>query len=321
MTHCLILNPGAGTADTMETLRAALDAAGVVVRETTAEGQAADVAEAAAREGFDVVAAAGGDGTINEVVGGLMRLPQAERPAFGVIPMGTGNDLARTLALSTEPEEALALLLRGRTTPLDVFRLDAEGRVRYGVNVAAGGFSGAVNEAMTAELKKSWGPLAYLIGAVKALPEITPFRVTIQMDDAPVQSLDLFNVFVSNGRFVAGGKLVAPLASVEDGLLDVVIVRVMSGADMALMTARFVTGTHLESPHVETIRARRVVLESDPGMLFNVDGELVTHEPVTFTVEPAALRVVSGDDYEAGGGPLLGAMGASNLASAAEPGV
>ncbi len=299
MRICLVTNPGAGSAGQMEQLRGVLDQVGAEVCETPGPGTGADVAEASARSGADAVVACGGDGTINEVINGLMRFGEADRPVFGVVPMGTGNDLARTLNLPRDPRDALALVVSAlhdpsRLRPLDVFHLTAPNVSRFGVNVAAGGFSGAVGEAMSSELKARWGPLAYLVGTVKALPALEPFATVIEADGVVYDRRDLFNVFVANGRYVAGGKLVTADADVSDGWLDLVLVHVGTTAELAAMTARFVAGQHHESPLVETLRARHVRIDSTPGMLFNVDGELVTQEPITFDLHPAALRVVVG---------------------------
>ena len=147
---------------------------------------------------------------------------------------------------------------------------------------------------MSSELKARWGPLAYLVGTVKALPALEPFATVIEADGVVYDRRDLFNVFVANGRYVAGGKLVTADADPSDGWLDLVLVHVGTAADLAALTARFVAGQHHDSPLVETLRARRVRIESTPGMLFNVDGELITQEPITFELHPAALRAVVG---------------------------
>lgn len=296
MKLCLITNSGSGSAEAIEALRPRIEAAQAEEWPSDHPGHTSDLAEEAGRSGrFDAVVACGGDGTINEVVNGLMRLAEGQRPALGVLPLGTGNDLARTLCLPTDHGAAFDVLTHGYTIALDVFHLRASDADRYGVNVAAGGFSGAVGEALTEDLKKRWGPLAYLIGAVQALPELTPFHTTIQMDDAPPFTLDTFNVFVCNGRYVAGGKLADPDAEVYDGQLDVVVVRAGTGAEMAALAAQFMAGQHHESLMLDQYRARTVELRSEPGMLFNVDGELVTQEPIRFELHPAALRVLVPD--------------------------
>lgn len=299
MRLCLITNPGSGTAEQGQILHDHAAEAGGEIWETQDAGDATAFAERAGREGFDLVAACGGDGTVNEVVNGLMALPEAERPRFGIVPLGTGNDLARTLALPDDPLAALRLLATGETVALDVFRLTAPNTVRFGMNLAAGGFSGLVNEQMEADagLKKRWGPLAYLIGAVKALPELEAFRLSLALDDGPPSVIDAYNVFVCNARYVAGGKSVAPYANPADGWLDVVVVRASDAADMARLAALFATGQHHDHALMAQFRARTVALDSEPRMLFNVDGELVTQEPITFEVVPGALRTVVGPMY------------------------
>ena len=138
-----------------------------------------DAAADAAHSGIDLVVAAGGDGTVHLVANGLMRAgPTADtRPALGVLPLGTGNDLARTLGLplKASPIEALDALRRAERHCLDLIRVSHDGddeHTDYAVNVCAGGFSGTVDEILTSEMKQTWGPLAYLVGAVKAMPDL-----------------------------------------------------------------------------------------------------------------------------------------------------
>lgn len=190
----------------------------------------------------------------------------------------------------------MEVLLEGRTVPLDVFEVEQGSHRCYGANVAAGGFSGEVGEALTQDFKKQWGPLAYLLGAINVLPELEAYETHLTLDGEE-QRVETFNLFVANGRTVAGGKLVAPEARVDDGLLDVVVVRAGTTIDMAGLVARFVAGEHMESPFIDTYRARTVSIRSTPGLHFNVDGELLTEEPISFRLHPDALSVVAGRDY------------------------
>jgi diacylglycerol kinase (ATP) len=263
--------------------------------ETTPESPAHELAATALQEGARLIVAAGGDGTINDVVNGLAgNLAQAR---LGVLPLGTGNDLARTLALPTDVREAFQLLTSGPVRTLDVIRVETVNGAVHGVNVAAGGFTGQVNEVMTDELKASWGPLAYLRGAVSVLPNLTDYETSITWDDGPEERVAAFNIIVANGRTAAGGLMVAPTANPEDGLLDVVIVQSGSLADLAGVAARLLVGNYVDSDLVLHRQARRVRVAARPGMWFNVDGELLTKDPVTFTVLPQALQVVVGKDY------------------------
>ncbi len=300
MRTCIILNPKSGTAEQGETLHAVLDRTPDVERRTCeAPGHAVELARRAVEDGFDYVVAAGGDGTVNEVVNGMMEAGGGEA-RLGVIPLGTGNDLARTLGLPAEdPRDAVAVLRLGCTEALDLIRVEAENTCAWAINAAAGGFSGAVDERMTAERKKRWGPLAYLFGAAEAAVDLTDYDTRVAFDDAPPERIQALNVVVANGRTIGGGKRVAPRANPCDGLLDVVVVRWAPMLNLAEVGARLMAGNYLESEHVSHRHVRRVEVVSRPGMWFNVDGELLTHEPVTFTVHPGALRVVVGPRFQA----------------------
>ena len=261
-------------------------------------------AREARQSGAELVVAAGGDGTVHLVANGLMQAgATAEtRPTLGVLPLGTGNDLARSLALpiGAHPVEAVDALRHADRRTIDLIRVSHEddaGDTDYAVNVCAGGFSGEVDEAMTDELKASWGPLAYLVGAVKALPGLAEYHTRVAWDGGPEEPLGAYNIVVANARTAGGGKPVAPRASLEDGLLDVVIVR--ADADLVRLAARVLAGDYLDDDDIVFNRVRSVRVRSRPGMWFNVDGELRTNAPVTFTAVPGALRVCVGPGYVA----------------------
>ncbi len=294
MKPCCIVNPNSGSYERFKLIRPHFEETGGTCWETAEEGNGRKLAARAAREGFDPVVAVGGDGTVNEVVNGLMEVQQ--RPTLGILPFGTGNDLARSLVLPTDPEEALELLFSPRRVPLDVFTVEQGSTKRYGVNVAAGGFSGTVGEVLTQDFKKQWGPLAYLLGAVKVLPDLEPYETFLQLDGEETQ-VEAYNLFVANGRTVAGGKSVAPSAFLDDGLLDVVVIRAGTALDMAALTARFAAGEHMRSPLIDHYRVSSVSIRSTPGLHFNVDGELLGEEPITFRIVPHALQTYAGVAY------------------------
>ncbi len=294
----VILNPNAGSADSADRLHDAVRSvpdAEVVTCE--AAGHGCELAAEAAAQGVDLVVAAGGDGTVNEVINGLSG--DFGAVDFGIVPLGTGNDLARTLALPEDPAEAFETALHGTRRSIDLIRVSGAAETTYAANVCGGGFTGAIDEAMTDELKATWGPFAYLVGTVKALPDLTEFETYITWDDDEPERVAALNIVVANGRTAAGGRPAAPRANPEDGLLDVVVVKECSAADLAGLAALALAGDYLGSEHVLFRRARCVRIESRPGMWFNVDGELLTQEPVTFEVLPGALRVASGPGYTA----------------------
>lgn len=260
---------------------------GAEVHYTEAIGEATRLAREAVERGGENVIAAGGDGTLNEVINGIAQRPDAVR--LGLLPLGTGNDFARMLDLPDKLEKCIEVILAGQVRAVDLVRVTSD-QVRYFVNVSAGGFSGTVNEKMTLEIKHSWGALAYLRCAAEALPELEAYRTQVVLDDATAQEFELYNVVVANGRFVAGGTAIAPEAEIDDGLLDIVLIPKREAGDIALVVADIALGKHLENENVIFRRAAKVAFHSEPGMWFNVDGELVGNEPAVFEVLPRALQ-------------------------------
>lgn len=289
---CIICNPRAGSIDDadalVEQLRRGAGEAEILISDHP--GQAMQLARKAVQRGSELIVAAGGDGTLNEVVNGIAA--DVAHVAVGLVPLGTGNDFARMLALPDSIDECLEVIARGHVRKIDLVRVTSD-QQRYFVNVSAGGFSGTVDEKLTPEIKKSWGPLAYLRCAAEALGELRAYRTRIMLDDSPAaMELDLYNAIIANGRFVAGGTPVAPEAIIDDGLLDVVLVPEAAAADIAVVGARIILGTHLSSDGIVFRRAAKVAVHSTPGMWFNVDGELVGNDPATFEVMPRALQFV-----------------------------
>src|SRR4051812_4290699 len=287
---CVILNPSAGSVrdpdELAERIGRLLDAD---VCLTSKPGSAARLARTAIRKGAELIVAAGGDGTLNGVINGIAE--NAEDLSVGLLPLGTGNDFARTLGLPTDLEAAIEVVRSGETRAVDMVRVTSD-KVRYFINVSAGGFSGLVNEKLTTAMKKTWGPLAYLRSAAAALPELRAYQTTLAFDNTESLMLELYNVVVANGRYVAGGTLIAPEASIDDGMLDVILIQKRSAPELALLAAQAALGTHLSSEAVVFRRAAKLTVNSKPGMWFNVDGELVGNEPARFEILPRALRFV-----------------------------
>jgi diacylglycerol kinase (ATP) len=296
MRTLVVFNPKAGSARSAQALRERLSERGnVALVEPESPEETRLAAARAKQEGYDLIVAAGGDGTIHAVVNGLA--PDFGGARLAVLPLGTGNDLRRTLAIPEDPLEALNLLDGGAERLIDVFRVDTPRQTCFGVNTASGGFSGQMQEALTKEMKATWGPLAYLRGAFAVLPDLTDYHTVIEFDDDSAERIAAINVIVANGRFAAHGWNVASRANPEDGLLDVVIVNSGPLFDLTAVAAQLMGGDYLDSDHVTLRRARRIRIQSRPEMWFSVDGEPVGEEPITFTAVPRALRVVVGAEY------------------------
>ncbi len=298
MPTCIIVNPGAGSVEDLEVLESALGRLpDSHVLRTAASGDAERFARKAVRDGADLIVAAGGDGTLNEVLNGLSE--DFGKARLGLIPLGTGNDFARSIGVPDDVEGALAVLLEGTARGLDVARATIGDTCRCFVNMSVGGFSGEVSE-RASEAKETWGPLAYLRGAIGALPELKGFLTTITLNGGETLSLETFNIVVANGRYVASGIPAAPTAVLDDGLLDVVISPMTTIPQLAVLMPQVLLGLHLESDLLLFRRATRVEVECDPPMAFNVDGELIGEGTARFEILPRALQVIAGPTVEDG---------------------
>lgn len=300
---CVIYNPSAGTAERIEELRDLLARDGrIELCGTEHAGHGGQLAESAVADARKVIIAAGGDGTVSEIVAGLMDArqvhPASPLPALLIAPMGTGNDLVRTLGLPDTLEENLALLDEGELRPLDVFHwtlTSPDGvppKQGWGVNVINGGFSAKLREALTPELKKRWGPLAYARAALGSVGELDPHRLTFRVDDGGEQVTEAINVVVANARFAGGGIEVAPQADPFDGLLELVVILPGNFLDMAEVTTKLLVGDVDDSANTFHVTARRFTLSATPPIPFNIDGDLVGEGILSVEVVPAALQVL-----------------------------
>jgi diacylglycerol kinase (ATP) len=295
MRIAVVFNPKAGSAGLMDALRDHLATSGAVTLLESADGDdlKRKVRDAVGR--FDRVAVAGGDGTVHAAVNALA--PDFPPATLAVIPLGTGNDLCRTLGVPLDPPAAADLAAGGPARPIDVVRVTGEGGTLYSVNAVTGGFSGHVASEVTSELKQAWGPLAYLRGAVGAIADPPVYRLTLRFDGGPPERFDALNVVVANARTAAGGVVVAPTANPEDGRFDVVLVRAGGLADLSIVAARLMEGDYLADDNVLHRRAARLELESDPPLPISVDGERTEGRRWAFAAVPRAVRLVVGPDY------------------------
>jgi diacylglycerol kinase (ATP) len=241
----------------------------VSVRTTFEAGDARRFARSASLAGWDVVAAAGGDGTINEVVNGLTRA--RGQAALAVIPLGTANDFARGLGIPQDCEAALRVAADGTRARVDVARVNR----RCFINVSTGGFGADATQDAGRGIKRWLGPFAYLVRGTQKLAAFEPFHATFTADDAVAYEGPFAFFAVGNARQTGGGTRIAPRADIGDGMLDVVVVGDVSRLDLLSLLPDLRAGTHLESPHVHYFRARRLVVTSTDDLAVNADGEAV----------------------------------------------
>lgn len=293
MRQCIILNPGAGTADEIVAFESRLrDRPSWELVKTQGPGDATRMAMEAVDAGFERVVAAGGDGTLNEVLNGIAAA--LDRVELGLLPVGTGNDFARSVGIPTDLDKATSLLELGRVLPIDVVRLEAAG-TRYFVNASAGGFSAVVSERMDARTKDWWGALAYSWTALKTLPELKEYRMHLRIDGGAPEEIAGYNVVIANARHIAGGIPIAPRAQLDDGLLDVLIVPVMPLSRATVVLPQILMGKHQDSEDLSFRRGSCIEIESDPEILLNTDGELAASSPARFEVLHRRLRFVIGE--------------------------
>jgi len=250
------------------------------VAATTGPGDAQRLAAQAARAGYPCVVAAGGDGTVNEVVNGL----GPHGPALGVLPLGTVNVFARELGLPRRLDAAWAVIAAGRTRTMDLGCATARGVSRYFVQLAGVGFDAWAVQHASGTLKKRIGPMSYVWAGLKAVA--TPCAPVAVGEHRGVA------VLVGNGRFYGGRFLLFPRARLDDGLLDVCVFERGRYVDVLRYVVAVARGRHARLPDVRYFQAAefecRAVAGSAP---VEVDGELAGHAPVRFAVVPGALRV------------------------------
>ncbi len=249
---------------------------------------------AALDAGCDLIILGGGDGTVSAAVDLL-----AHRHAvLGLLPLGTANDFARTLGISTDLDAACAVIARGKVVDIDLGRADD----LYYVNVASIGLGARVITRVSPWLKRVAGKLAYPVAAARALVGFHPFAATLTFpegDHPPTTFPRLLQIGVGNGRFYGGGAVVAPGAGIDDGTLDVYAIEWAGWRDLAGLALSFRSGRFVHRATVYTYETAAVRIETERTLATNVDGELVDQTPVLFTQARDALRVLVPQDSTA----------------------
>jgi diacylglycerol kinase (ATP) len=262
-------------------------------------GGAGDAHRAAEEWSGGLLIVVGGDGTVNEVVNGLGRAGFPEDVKLAVLPMGTGNDLAATLAIPDDIGEAEEAIRKNRVRTFDVARVRSEGvGERFFINVASGGYGAETSSLADEEMKSRWGKLAYFRASLEKAREFEVREVRVALDGEE-RMLRAVNVAVGNCRYAGGGWLAAPKANPEDGLLDLVVIEDIGIKEaLALAPAALSRSDYLGREGVFSARAKKIRIETHPGGLeFTADGELIGDEPAEFEVIPNILKVVVGPDY------------------------
>ena len=265
----------------------------VEVRVTWESGDAARYAAEAAAEGVDVVVAAGGDGTINEVAGGLLSAEASPKPALAVVPYGTANDFATGIGvLKGDPLKSLKLAAEGVATPIDIGKVND----RIFVNVTSGGFGAEVTANTPPQLKKALGGAAYSLMGVVTAAKMNPYECHFTGSDGVIHQASLLLMAVGNGRQCGGGYQVAPQALLNDGLLDVVVVHDVDLQQFGLVLNELHNLTAETNRFVTYRQVPAFSLESSRPLQVNLDGEPYRDTHFQFEVLPKALPFILGPE-------------------------
>ncbi|HXG56391.1 MAG TPA: diacylglycerol kinase family protein [Vicinamibacterales bacterium] len=293
----LVVNPSSGrelatasSAMISERLREQYSTVDVSV--TQGDGDAGEAAGQAVRNGCDAIIVAGGDGTLNEVFNAVVAEAAIDRMTFGIIPMGTGNDFSAALGIRPDVDAALQVISRGRTVAVDVGMVNG----RAFLNTSGGGFIAEVSIAVTPQLKTIAGRLAYLVGGTQVLMEYDPVRATVTAEPDGIRiGLGLYAFAVCNSPLIGGGRLIAPRALLDDGLLDVCLIEAMSSLEFVALARKVAGGDHVADDRVRYLQASSVRIEVEREIHVNTDGEVFPATVCEYTVLPRAATFLVGD--------------------------
>jgi diacylglycerol kinase (ATP) len=269
---------------------------------------AAQFARHLAEQGYDLVIAAGGDGTISETADGLLKSGRktGALPRLAILPCGTGSDFARSLGLSGPAGELVSKIANGKAREIDAGRVtfvDKDGRaaMRHFINISSLGLSGPTSRAVNKAKRsgKASGKLLFMWHTVRELIRYKFQDVVITVDDAPPLEARIAVVAVANAKYFGGGMKIAPDADPSDGLLDIVIFRGAAKLSLIKDMRLLYSGSHTNLPMVTILRGRRIMVEPAGNLATNiagldVDGEAPGSIPATFEVVPNALRICAG---------------------------
>ena len=264
------------------------------LKKTTAPGNARRLAADAVREGFETIVAAGGDGTLNEVLNGLGDVPDGfQRARLGLLPLGTVNVFARELGISTKLAGALQTLKQGREIRVDLPSVEFAGEGgrtrRFFVQLAGAGLDARAIELVSWPLKKKIGPFAYVVAGLQALRQ-PPLPITVS--DGKTSATGAL-VLIGNGRLYGGEFQIFPGAEMQDGLLDACVFPRANWGTLLHCGPTLLLRKRLPESAVVRLRAAVLTLSSTQVVSLEIEGELTGHLPATFSVQPSGLRVVA----------------------------
>lgn len=261
-----------------------------------------EAARSAPGEGFDRLVVAGGDGTLRDAIQGLA--PDFPEIDLAILPLGTGNDLARALGFVDGVEQAVEAATGGEAVPVDVIRLESDEGEGFFANVANGGLGGRVANHVGRDQKKRWGAFAYWKEAVTSMADPTVYAVELRFEEGRREDLEITGLAVANGRFVGGGFPIARAARLDDGVLDVTALLALEPLQLMSAGIDFALGRDTAHDWIRSYSGTRVELRADSAITFSIDGDPFEAEEALFELRPGVLRIVPGPEP-----PALGSRG------------
>jgi len=266
---------------------------------TVYPGHAIELAKQAGEQGYDMVIAMGGDGTVHEVVNGLMKVPEENRPVLGIVPVGSGNDFAYGIGASKKPTEALIRALGGEMATVDLCLMtDEHGRTEYFDNTLGIGF-GAVVTIRSRRIPLIRGFLMYLTSVIQTIIlDHNPIHMQIESDNEKWEQ-DVIYLVLCNGPREGGGFLIAPEAKIDDGIIHYAMITNVSRPMMLRIVPAVMKGTHGRFKQVRMGTCKKFSLKANRPLYIHADGEIFTGpgtdlRKVSFEILPNALKVVRG---------------------------
>ena len=292
MNTLFIVNPVAGknkTKKLIPLIKEKMDKTNIKynITLTTRPMEATTIAINALDEGYDVIVAVGGDGTVNEVARGIV---EKKRGILGVIPAGTGNDLARSLDLPMDPETVLDLIIKGNHKKIDIGIIGDKSFI----NVAGIGFDTEVLNSARSIKKYLRGKFAYTFGVVKTLFTYKSKAVKITLDDKEIDR-EILLVAIGNGKYYGGGMKICPNASIEDGYFDICIVKKLPKLMLLFIFPSVFLGKHIKiKKYVDMYRAKNVNITTQDKIYLNIDGEIKdVRKEISFELNEKSISVIS----------------------------
>ena len=260
-------------------------------------GEIPELVEGAAADGAKLIVAVGGDGTVNEVVNGLLavRAGGGPMPELGILPRGTGTDFVRTFRIPTRLDDAIRVALEGETREIDAGQVeyrtwDGGTGASHFVNVASAGMSGAIAQRANATSKALGGKVSFLWATLAVFSRWEPGEIAVEVGSERREAR-MRDVIVANGKYLAGGMKMCPDAVPDDGVFDVLLIGDITKADLMRTLPKVYRGKHLPHPKAELLRGSVVTVDASTALPIELDGEQPGTTPARFEVVPRALRL------------------------------